>query len=126
MDLVPIYWYIIAGFILGLIGQVVRVIVGFKKQYDSTQSGLNQWFNKTQLIVSLIIGGLAGFLAGLFLSGDTMNTAFYLAVIAAGYSGSDFIEGFMRTKAPKYTTDELNKLIEQNPVIKEQIINNEI
>jgi len=123
MDLLTIYWYIFAGFILGLIGQVIRVVVGVKKQYDSTQSGLGQWFNKTQLIISLIIGGLAGFLAGLFLSGDVMNTAFYLAVIAAGYSGSDFIEGFMRTNAPKYTTDELTKAVEQNPEVKEQIKN---
>ena len=123
MDLLTIYWYIFAGFVLGLIGQVIRVVVGVKKQYDSTQSGLGQWFNKTQLIISLIIGGLAGFLAGLFLSGDVMNTAFYLAVIAAGYSGSDFIEGFMRTNAPKYTTDELTKAVEQNPEVKEQIKN---
>lgn len=123
MDILPIYWYIFAGFVLGLIGQVIRVVVGVKKQYDSTESGLGQWFNKTKLVVSLLIGGLAGFLAGLFLSGDAMNTAFYLAVIAAGYSGSDFIEGFMRTKAPKYTTDELAKAVEQNPEVKDKLLN---
>lgn len=125
MDLLPIYWYIIAGFVLGLIGQAIRVIVGVKKQYDSTQTGLSQWINKTQLVISLIIGGLAGFLAGLFLSGDVINTAFYLAILAAGYSGSDFIEGFMRTNAPKYTTDELTKAVEQNPEAKKQIIENQ-
>ncbi|MEW6011286.1 MAG: hypothetical protein CIT03_01880 [Methanobacterium sp.] len=123
MDLLPIYWYVFAGFFLGLFGQVIRVIVGIKKQYDSTEIGLGLWFNKTQLLLSLIIGGVAGFLVGLFLSGDPMDKTFYLAVIAAGYAGSDFIEGFLRTKAPKYTTEELTKAVEQNPEVKEQLIN---
>jgi uncharacterized membrane protein YeaQ/YmgE (transglycosylase-associated protein family) len=122
VDLLPIYWYLIAGFVLGLIGQLTRILVGIKKQYDSTNKDLSQWFNPTRLIISLVIGGLAGLFAGLFLSGQIINSTFYLAVIAAGYAGADFIEGFLQKEAPKYTTEELTNAAQQNPDVVTKVI----
>jgi hypothetical protein len=140
-----IYWFLITGIILGVIGQLTRVIVGIKKQYDSTvnptapttttaailnpntdnpqtvTNKISTFWNNKQFIISLLIGGVAGALAALFLSdtGIQLNTTeFYLAVIAAGYAGTDFIEGLARTKAPKVTTEELKVVEEEKKEIK--------
>jgi len=145
------YWYLIAGIILGLIGQLIRVVVGVKKQYDSTvnptassatttkailnpntenpqtvTNKISTFWNNKQFFVSLFIGAVAGALASLFLSetGMLMNAEFYLAVIAAGYAGTDFIEGLVRTKAPKVTTEELKVVEEEKKKLKTETMAN--
>lgn len=147
-----IYWFLISGIILGVIGQLIRVIVGIKKQYDSTvnptasttttttailnpntenpqtvTNKISTFWNNKQFIISLLIGAIAGALAGLFLSetGVEINTTeFYLAVIAAGYAGTDFIEGLARTKAPKVTTEELKVVEEEKKKLKTETMEN--
>ncbi|MCC7551648.1 MAG: SHOCT domain-containing protein [Methanobacterium sp.] len=146
-----IYVYLIAGIILGLTGQLIRVVVGIKKQYDSTENPtastvtttkailntntenpqtvtnkISTFWNNKQFFVSLFIGAVAGALASLFLSeaGISMNAEFYLAVIAAGYAGTDFIEGLVRTKAPKVTTEELKVVEEEKKKLKTETMAN--
>ena len=56
------------GAILGATGQGIRVIVGLKKAAESAQatgSSLKQVFNGARLLVSLLIGAIAGMLAAL-------------------------------------------------------------
>jgi hypothetical protein len=89
--------------ILGAAGQVGRTVVGLKKLRDQTAAqgtDFNDSFETSRLVVSLILGGVAGVLAGLALratdtTGLTYDVKFALGIMAAGYAGADFIEGFM-------------------------------
>ena len=63
------------------------------------------WFSWNQLIISLIIsfivGGIAGILVSIGRFEKEITTEFIMIVIGAGYAGTDFIEGFIKTKLPK-------------------------
>ena len=51
-----------------------------------------------------MIGSIAGCLGAIFLLDENLklNKYFLLTIIAIGYAGADFVEGFMKTKLPKY------------------------
>lgn len=96
------------GALLGLAGQGIRVVVGIKKTYDQpgvTTKNFAEKFEKQRFGVSLFIGAIAGILASLTLnlaasSGIPSNETIS-GIMAAGYAGADFIEGFMRKKTPQ-------------------------
>ncbi|MFM9947817.1 MAG: hypothetical protein ACKV1O_07770 [Saprospiraceae bacterium] len=96
------------GGLLGLAGQVIRVLVGIKKTYDNpdvTAKNFSEKFDSQRLVISLLIGFSAGMLASLMIGlvhyKNTIPSNETLAgLIAAGYSGADFIEGFIRKKMP--------------------------
>ncbi len=91
--------YLILGALLGAAGQGARVIVGLKKLYDA--QGFKSEFSGVQLIISLVIGAVAGMLGAVTLMGQLVDRKFLLGLIAVGYAGADFIEGFMQTVLPK-------------------------
>lgn len=109
---------------LGAIGQVIRVVIGIKKLKEKQSEAKQQneenirnaqqlaaasgtpaqtptpvlmpEFSGQRLSISILIGFSAGVLAALFGQDDlTEGKSFYAAIIAAGYSGADFIESFM-------------------------------
>jgi hypothetical protein len=87
---------LIAGIILGALGQGARTIVGFKKLSDYTdtaQASVDGW----RLLISFGIGGVAGALAAITVLPDTgaVSKEQLLGIAAAGYAGADFIEGFI-------------------------------
>jgi hypothetical protein len=91
------------GIILGAVGQGIRVIVGIKKQLDeASTSGKKDWFQGKQLLISLIIaltiGGIAGVLGAIQFLGTQITKEFMMTLIAIGYAGTDFIEGFMKKR----------------------------
>lgn len=104
---VVIWLQIVAlGGVMGAIGQGVRTIVGFKKLSDAASGQASvtipDLISADRLFVPLVIGFIAGALAGAStitnineVSGQQM-----LALVAAGYAGADFIEGFMSRVAP--------------------------
>jgi hypothetical protein len=85
---------------LGGAGQGIRVVVGLKKAGD-----INEKFDGSQLLVSLLIGAIAGTLAAIpFLSKlDKLDYQTIIALLGAGYAGADFIEGFMSKALPGAT-----------------------
>lgn len=103
---------LVLGAILGAMGQAARIIVGLKKAVDlasaPTTLDFKQAFETDKLLISLLIGAVAGAFGLYSLVGgntDCNNTPIiksetYYAVIAIGYSGADFIEGFMRKSLP--------------------------
>jgi len=109
---------IILGAILGMVGQGLRVVVGLKKMNDTaTREGISsdELFKTKQLLMSLFIafaiGAIAGVLAAMSKVNSAINEAEIFAFVAAGYAGTDFIEGFMkkattitRNSAPAATT----------------------
>jgi hypothetical protein len=97
--------FLVIGVLLGGTGQVARAIVGIKKEMDAASAttpakSWNDWFNGKQLAVSLLLGAVAGLLASAAMLGAEIDRKFLLGCIAAGYAGSDFIEGFMTKYLP--------------------------
>jgi hypothetical protein len=83
------------GLILGAIGQGARTIVGFKKYNDDDDPAA--LFDGVRLLISFGIGGVAGVLAAITVlpeTGDITRTQLF-GIAAAGYTGADFIEGFI-------------------------------
>ena len=106
MDVYAALGYIVLGAILGAVGQGIRLIVGIKKQLEISEKGKkwDDWFEMKQLLVSLIIaftiGGVAGVLGVVELLGTNITKESMIALIAIGYAGTDFIEGFMKKRTP--------------------------
>lgn len=93
--------HIVLGGLLGIVGQGARVIVGLKKlndQASATSTPFGSLFSTSTLLLSLLIGFVAGVLAMIGMSTTELkidrNTL--VALIAAGYAGTDFIEGFVK------------------------------
>lgn len=91
---------LLLGAVAGVVGQLVRAVAGFAKLTRERNAGQsNEPFLTSTLSVSLLIGATAGALAALALfsngSGSSPVTGqSILGLMAAGYAGADFIEGF--------------------------------
>ena len=89
------------GIILGALGQGARTIVGFKKLSDYTDGAdSSASFDGIRLLISFGIGGVAGGFAAMMMFTPTADGAGasvqqLLGIAAAGYAGTDFIEGFI-------------------------------
>ncbi len=96
--------YIVLGIILGAVGQGARAIIGVKKAADEAAekclTRVDEWFDMKRLLFSLIIGGIAGCLAAIVLIETPVNKELLLGLVAAGYAGTDFIEGLMSKYTP--------------------------
>ncbi len=120
MEIQNLLQAILLGGLLGMVGQSIRTIVGIKKENDSTNEKARASGQLTvsyydslsgkRLTISLLIGFTAGVLAYLFLDkgpGEVFATKLLkvdiLAIIASGYAGVDFIEGFMNRYLPEKT-----------------------
>lgn len=84
------------GALLGAVGQVLRSIAGLKKLKEDPAGK----FDPMQLLMSVIIGAAAGVIGVVTLemtaaAGAKMTTQDIITVIAAGYTGADFIEAFI-------------------------------
>jgi hypothetical protein len=115
MEISPINALIIIllGAILGTVGQGLRVIVGIKKTADvATATGLDQTslIKTQQLVLSLFIAFAIGAIAGVLAAVNNVDLSFskstIFAFVAAGYAGTDFIEGFIR-KSPEVTRNPI-------------------
>jgi hypothetical protein len=99
--------HVVAGGLLGMLGQGVRVIPGMKKAHDEAAAqnkALKDVFELNRMLISFLIGFIAGALALLTASSSTANytldNAGLTAIVAAGYAGTDFIEAFMKKYLP--------------------------
>lgn len=96
--------------LLGLIGQGIRVIVGLKKLREESEvkatdnqnakAVYDHQFDVKQLWLSLFIGFVAGCLVSFTREDKDMSNDVQLAIIAAGYAGTDFIEGVLKKILP--------------------------
>lgn len=109
---------ILLGGLLGMVGQAIRTIVGIKKENDATnerarasgQTSVNYYdsLSGKRITISLLIGFATGVLAYLSLTAEpgheflaNPTKSHVLGIIAAGYAGVDFIEGFMNKYLPE-------------------------
>ena len=87
-------------------GQVLRLGVGLEKAKDAALSPGAQPFkvDNRQMLLSLLIALIVRGIAGVLVSGNSVNNlasidkATVFAFIAAGYAGTDLIEGFAQSK----------------------------
>lgn len=97
----PIQWLQIValGMIFGALGQGARSIVGIKKLNDFADdtTPVSALVDGIRLLTSFGIGAVAGAFAAVTLITDLTKVPAeqLFAIAAAGYSGSDFIEGFI-------------------------------
>ena len=100
--------FLLLGGLLGVLGQGLRVIVGLKKIYQeaeklktldsglSTKEANSKVFDSKRILLSLLIGFTGGALATFTLDGTFFSEKSHaLGIVAAGYSGTDFIEGLI-------------------------------
>jgi len=64
---------------------------------------VDEWFDTKRLTFSLIVGGIAGLLAAILLIETPVDKELLLGLVAAGYAGTDFIEGLMSKYTPPAT-----------------------
>ncbi len=94
--------------LLGVLGQGVRAIVGLKNagSLNSTTPSEQAEFSLAYLVLSLMIGFIAGVLAGIALNlqnivtVDPGNWKLLLGIAGSGYIGADFIENAMSVVIP--------------------------
>jgi hypothetical protein len=114
----------LAGGLFGATGQGIRVVVGLKKLNDQAQEEGRQFgelFRARDLLVSLLIGFVAGVLGILAADVDVhaIEKETILLLLGVGYSGADFIEGFVKKYLPgdgRTATGAVPPAPEQPPV----------
>jgi len=99
--------FLLLGGLLGAIGQGIRVISGLKKLHDAAAAAgrpFAEMFETSTLVVSLLIGFVAGALGIVGLSdiepGFELKRSTVTMLLGVGYAGTDFIEAFMRKSVP--------------------------
>jgi hypothetical protein len=97
----PVDWisYLALALMLGVAGQLARVAMGLKKLHDKNVSdGGKTSFDPKKFWISIALGGLAGMLAGLVAWDEStrlLQRETLLSLMAAGYAGSDLLEGLI-------------------------------
>lgn len=91
--------YLGLALMLGVAGQLARFTVGMKKLHDkAADDGKKVPFDNRKFWLSIVLGGLAGLLAAVGIwepDKATLDREFLLMIMAAGYAGSDFVEGII-------------------------------
>lgn len=107
MQATDVLTILIIGAMLGAGGQVLRVFIGWKKRFQEVggdAAKFKESFSTPRLIMSILMGAVAGMLAIITKEGGLESQAkltsdFLIAVMGAGYAGSDFIEGVFSQKS---------------------------
>lgn len=100
---------ILLGLLLGALGQGVRSVMGTYKTLvrPAAEGQVAQPLSIQRLALTIVGGACAGGLAALTLDLTTSGAAdgkltpeAIGAMLAAGYAGTDFVEGFIRSRIP--------------------------
>ena len=100
---------LLLGGLMGLLGQGARAVVGLKGMVDEANAqnlSASDLFQAARLLTSLFIGFLAGLAAALISMRSGIVAPTWDALLgfaAAGYLGTDFLEGFIS----KYLTPDV-------------------
>jgi hypothetical protein len=93
MTILQWLFLLMLGSIMGMLGQAIRTLLGLKTV------GLAA-FDWKLAAVNMFYGAVSGSLACLLVPpGDPTSTTL-LTLVSAGYAGTDFIEGIMKSRLP--------------------------
>lgn len=108
---------LLIGGLLGLVGQMLRFLVGYKKLYDLAAKesiSASDMFDTSRFVISLIIGFAAG-VVGVLSLWDFKTSLFsanpketLMTLIGIGYAGTDFIEGFIKKSIPSNSPEPVH------------------
>ncbi|MEI6408221.1 MAG: hypothetical protein WCR52_02465 [Bacteroidota bacterium] len=106
--------FFIAGGLLGISGQVIRIFVGLTKT-----SARNEPISFSRLAGSVTLGFVNGGL-GIFTLSNwepnfTMTQEHFILLISIGYAGTDFLEGLFRSLISKVGGDNDPKTMDKPP-----------
>lgn len=90
--------YLVLAFGVGVSGQLVRVAVGFKKMHDKNLVlGEKTMFDHKKFWTSIVLGAMAGLITAIarWKGNSQIDPEFIFTLMAAGYAGSDIIEGLI-------------------------------
>jgi hypothetical protein len=105
---------LLLGALVGASGQMARLVVGLKKLNDTAvqnSTTVQQELVPSRIVISLAIGAVAGILGALSLGikpNSAVEASTLATLIAFGYAGTDFIEGFMSNAKVAKATDSLS------------------
>lgn len=112
METSEILLQLLTGGLLGVVGQMLRFLVGYKKLIDEASKNgksVSEMFQTSRFVISLVIGFVAGIIGVISLS-EFKESIFsvkvketVLTLIGIGYAGTDFIEGFIKKYIPDTT-----------------------
>jgi hypothetical protein len=96
---------LLLGGLMGMIGQGIRAVAGLKKMNEDAQSQgatSQDLFSASRLVISLIIGFIAGVIAAStmltkLIALEPNDISILFGIAAAGYAGTDFIEAMAPT-----------------------------
>ena len=93
------------GGLIGALGQGARTIVGIKKLSDAASASngnVADLIVASKMVIAFAIGAVAGAAAaiGTISNLGAISLAEVLGIAAAGYSGADFVEGFIHRSIP--------------------------
>ena len=111
MTIIEIINSVVAGGLLGALGQGIRTAVGLKKFNEDNQAKVAEnkpveQFSVSRMVISIFIGFVAGAI-GMLVKGSSLaengnySTESIITIITIGYSGADFIEGVFNTYIKK-------------------------
>jgi putative chitinase len=101
---------LLAGGLMGAIGQGMRSAMGLKKLRDksgSSDAQFSQEFSASRFLTSIFIGATVGALTAFLISDEQMKLVLtkqvLIGLMAAGYAGTDTIEGLASKVLPGMT-----------------------
>ncbi|MCK9538410.1 hypothetical protein [Dokdonella sp.] len=109
-------WYLTFAFVLGAFGQLIRVAIGLKKLSEKNASRDEKTpFDPKKFWISMVLGALAAVITAVVQwngAADDLDRDFVFTMMAAGYAGSDIIEGLIArwTKVPTMVPPDTPKL----------------
>lgn len=83
MNIIETQMFILLGALLGMAGQVLRMVISYKKSL-------------LQIFLSLLVSCTIGIITAIALLGIQINELIMLTFITVGYAGTDFIEGLIK------------------------------
>jgi uncharacterized membrane protein YbhN (UPF0104 family) len=95
-------WLLLLAMAMGVIGQTARTAIGLKKLHEKDPLKFKEDFSWPKIFISYSLGIAASVLAALLNWEESfagrIDTDGLLMLAAAGYAGSDLIEGLMERK----------------------------
>lgn len=83
MNIFEVQSFILLGAVLGMVGQVLRIIINHNKSLS-------------QIFLSLLVSCAVGTITAIALLGIEISKLTMVIFIAVGYAGTDFIEGLVK------------------------------
>lgn len=84
--------------LFGMIGQLIRAILGLYKLYMDDNRDTKAEFSTKKLLISLLLGAAIGGLACLIYNAP-LDKSDIMSIIAFGWAGVDGVEGFMTRRS---------------------------